>query len=93
MELKGDRFGAQESVSKCLHVQVSGQMGCGGVGAFYSPPRETARWGVRDPDISGLGPDMSGTPLWNPTWELDMSSSEALTRDKAESPDMSEKPL
>jgi hypothetical protein len=29
--------------------------GCVGGGAFYSPLRESARWGVRDPDVSGSG--------------------------------------
>jgi hypothetical protein len=37
----------------------------------------------------GWGPDMSDKSLWTPPWELDMSSSRALTRDKAEKPDMS----
>jgi hypothetical protein len=32
---------------------------------------------------------MSDKSLWTPPWELDMSSSRALTRDKAEKPDMS----
>jgi hypothetical protein len=33
---------------------------------------------------------MSGNPLWSPAWEPDMSGSGALTRDKAERPDMFE---
>jgi hypothetical protein len=47
------------------------------VRAFYSPPRESSYWGVRNPDISGsgaghvrptsletvLGPDTSGPGL------------------------------
>jgi hypothetical protein len=46
-------------------------------GAFYSPPRESARWGVRDPDMSeSRGADMSGNPYWNPTGEPDKSGSE-----------------
>jgi hypothetical protein len=36
---------------------------------------------------------MSGNPLWNPVWEPDMSDSEALTQDKVERPNMSEKSL
>jgi hypothetical protein len=36
---------------------------------------------------------MSGQALWNPAWEPDMSGSRDLTRDKAERPDMSGKPL
>jgi hypothetical protein len=35
-------------------------------GAFYSPLRESSRWSVRNPD-------MSGQPLWNPAWGPDMS--------------------
>jgi hypothetical protein len=38
-----------------------------GGGGFYSPPRESSRWGVRNPDLSDQ-------PLWNPAWVPDMSS-------------------
>jgi hypothetical protein len=44
---------------------------------FYIPPRESAHWGIRDPD-------MSSNPLLNPAWEPDMSGSGPLTRDKAD---------
>jgi hypothetical protein len=33
---------------------------------FYSPQRESTRWGVGDPDMSGGAPDKSEKPLWNP---------------------------
>jgi hypothetical protein len=36
---------------------------------------------------------MSDNRLWNPIWESDMSGSRDLTRDKAKSPDMSNKML
>jgi hypothetical protein len=55
MKLGGERLGAQESVSKCLQVEISGQPGLRGVRAFYSPPRESSHWGVRDPGMSGSG--------------------------------------
>jgi hypothetical protein len=41
----------------------------------------------------GWRSDMSGYRLWNPALEPDKSGSEDLTRDKAERPDISEKPL
>jgi hypothetical protein len=37
MKLGGERLGAQESVSKCLQVEMSGQPGREAWGAFYSP--------------------------------------------------------
>jgi hypothetical protein len=40
---------------------------------FYSPSTETNCWGVRNSDMSGSGPDMSGQPLWNPAWGPNMS--------------------
>jgi hypothetical protein len=55
MKLGGERLGAQESVSKCLQVEISRQPGLRGVRAFYSPPRESSRWGVRDLDMSRSG--------------------------------------
>jgi hypothetical protein len=58
MEFEGERFGAQVIVSKCLQVLVSGQMGYGGMGHLLQPPpppRESARWGIRDPDMSRMG--------------------------------------
>jgi hypothetical protein len=53
MKLGGERLGAQESVSKCLQCEMRGQPCERGVGAFYRPPIESSRWGVRNPDISG----------------------------------------
>jgi hypothetical protein len=43
---------------------------CGGL---YSPLRESSRWGVRNLDMSGLGSDMSGKPLWKLARGPDMS--------------------
>jgi hypothetical protein len=54
MELEGDRFGAQESVSKCFQVQLSGRTTREAWGAFYSP-QGNLPVGVSDPDMSGLG--------------------------------------
>jgi hypothetical protein len=50
----------RESVSKCLQVKqvTKPAEGRGGWG-FYSLQKEYARWGVRDPNMFGLGPDMS----------------------------------
>jgi hypothetical protein len=58
------------------------------MGAFYSPPTESNHWGVRDPDTSGSGPNMSSNRLWNPAWGSDMSGPWDLTRDKVERSDM-----
>jgi hypothetical protein len=55
MKLGGERLRAQESVSKCLQYELSVQLSQRGVGAFYSPLRESNRWGVRNPDMSGSG--------------------------------------
>jgi hypothetical protein len=55
---------------------------------FYSPHREFARWGVKDPDMSGREPDKSGNPLWNPVQTPDKSSAPRLSRWKTAWPDM-----
>jgi hypothetical protein len=34
---------------------VANRAGGGGEGAFYSPQKESTRWDVRDPDMSGIG--------------------------------------
>jgi hypothetical protein len=89
MKLGGERLRAQESVSKCLQYELSVQLSQRGMGAFYSPLRESNCWGVRNPDMSGQplcksawGPDMSGPGLsrWGikldrtcPDWGPDMS--------------------
>jgi hypothetical protein len=57
MKLGGERLRAQESVSKCLQCENEWPTmleRCGG-GLFIAPPRESSRWGVRNPDMSGLG--------------------------------------
>jgi hypothetical protein len=53
---------------------------CGG--GFYSSPRESSRWGVRNPDMSESGSDMFGHRLWN----------SAAKPDKGERPDNAERP-
>jgi hypothetical protein len=59
------------------------------VGAFYSP-QENLPVGVLETQICpGWGPDISGNRLWNSALEPDKSSSEDLTRDKVERPEMS----
>jgi hypothetical protein len=73
MKLKGERLGAQESVSKCLQCEnkwplVLERYG----GAFYSP-QENLAVGVLEIRICpGRGLDMSGQPLCNPAWGPDM---------------------
>jgi hypothetical protein len=39
----------------CLQVNRVANRAEGRGGAFYSPPKESVCWGVRDPDMSGLG--------------------------------------
>jgi hypothetical protein len=56
-------------------------------GPFIAPQGNLAVGGVRDPDISGSGPDMFGQPLYNPAWGLDKAG---LTWDNADRLDMSE---
>jgi hypothetical protein len=55
MKLGGERLRAQESVSKCLQCEMSANRASEAWGAFYSPPRESSRWGVRNPDMFGSG--------------------------------------
>jgi hypothetical protein len=53
MELEGQRFGAQESVSKCFQVELTGLERRGG--PFIAPQMNLPVGGVRDSDMSGLG--------------------------------------
>jgi hypothetical protein len=55
MKLGGERLRAQESVSKCLQCEMSGSRAREAWGTFYSPPRESSYWGVRNPDMSESG--------------------------------------
>jgi hypothetical protein len=40
---------------------------------FYRPHRESICLGVRDPDMFGLGPDMTGKNLWTSVLAPDLS--------------------
>jgi hypothetical protein len=53
VKLEGERFLAQERVPKCIRVVSRVKEAWGG--AVIAPPREFARWGVRDPDMSRSG--------------------------------------
>jgi hypothetical protein len=58
-------------------------------GAFYSPPRESARWGVRDPEISRSGAGHVRQTSLNPGRGIGQVRFWVLTRDKTERPVMS----
>jgi hypothetical protein len=55
MKLGGERLRAQESVSKYLQYEMSGQPCLRGMRAFYSPQENLAVGGIRNPDMSGSG--------------------------------------
>jgi hypothetical protein len=86
MKLEGERLGDQESISKCLQVEMSGQPDKRDVGAFYSPLplRESTRWGVRDPDMSGSGVRHVRQTSLEPCQGTRQVRLQALTRDKDE---------
>jgi hypothetical protein len=58
-------------------------------GAFYSPQKESTRWGVRDPDMS----ELEARHVWQPSLESALGTGHVqclpLTRVKAEEPGMS----
>jgi hypothetical protein len=68
MKLGGERLGAQESVSKYLQCEMSGQpcREAWGGGAFIAP-QENLAVGVSETRICpGQWPNMSSQPLWIP---------------------------
>jgi hypothetical protein len=66
MEHEGEKFGAQESVSMCLQLELSGQLGHGGVGAFYRPQGNQPVGVSETQTCPDWGPDMFSQALWNP---------------------------
>jgi hypothetical protein len=55
MKLGGERLGAQESVKVfAMCIECSTELERRG-GPFIAPLRESSRWGVRNPDMSGSG--------------------------------------
>jgi hypothetical protein len=58
-------------------------------GAFYSPPREFARWGVRDPNMFRLGARHVSQNSLEPGLGTGQVRFRALTQDKVERAEMS----
>jgi hypothetical protein len=57
-------------------------------GPFIAPQGNLPVGVLETRTCPGKGPDISGTPLWNPAYELDMLGSGDSSRDKVERPDM-----
>jgi hypothetical protein len=75
VKLEGEReFELKKLWFKGFSSQWSGQRRGGGVETpFYRPHRESICLGVRDPDMFGLGPDMTGKNLWTSVLAPDLS--------------------
>jgi hypothetical protein len=65
---RGREFDLKKLRSKGFSTQQSG----GGT-PFYSPHMEFARWGVRNPDMSGKELRHIRKGYWNPVWAPDKS--------------------
>jgi hypothetical protein len=91
MELEGEGFGARDCLKVCASSsEWSNLLRRHGEPIIAPPPQGNLPIGVSETRTCPIwGLDKSDNPLWNPAWELDMSGSRALTRDKAERLDMS----
>jgi hypothetical protein len=70
MKLRGERLGANESVSKCLQCVASHAREAWGP---FIGPQENLAVGVSETwTFPGRGPNMSSQPLWNTAWGSDM---------------------
>jgi hypothetical protein len=65
MKLRGEWLRAQESVSKCLQDENEWPTRLERCAGLLWPPRESSRWRVRDPDMSGSG----AGHVWHPSLE------------------------
>jgi hypothetical protein len=66
MELEGERFRAQESISKCLHVENEWPTGLGRHGGPFIAPQGNLPIGVSE---SRTCSDWGGGHVWQPSLE------------------------
>jgi hypothetical protein len=71
MKLGGERLGAQESVSKCLQVELSGHR-------LWNMAKKPDKAGVTREKAERS--DMSGLDLWNSDKELDKAERPDMSR-------------
>jgi hypothetical protein len=63
--LKERGFKLKKHWFKVILSERSDQLSWGAWEAFYIPQKESVCWGVRDPDMSWSGVDMSTKGYWN----------------------------